>query len=316
MIAKYHKRSFAFAVPGLILQIACALVAALSASTPAPVKFILSMASLAGYALFTIGTCYYAVAKGYHPLWGAIAGVLSCFGLFMVAILPDRGGVVPDSMTPLPKIDVHARKLGSDADPIRQLLFACQSMAELLKYAKLDGSPGPFQTISEAAKLAGEGRKEEARTRLYGILGLPDLETRQILWIWSALRELGEQPERESAGEILGAVIEVPVQRAYNTLAAYRDGSARYLNYSGAAIVWDAPDPTIKALCQGFLDSTIRVSAGALPRTSVLLPKSGGQVTLLTRSGMHAVSDPPESVVKAAATLMMELINRAKDGNA
>jgi hypothetical protein len=214
-------------------------------------------------------------------------------------------------ITPFSKAETP--KLGSDGDPIRQALFACQQMKELLQHVKLDGSPGPFQTIAEAAKLADEGKKEDARLRLHGILALPNLETRIQLWVWSALRELGEQPDPKLAGEILGVVIEVPMQGAYDTLAAYQDGSARYLNFSGSAIIWDRPDTAVSGLCRAFIDSTVPASSQAKLRANALLPKSGMQVTLLTRSGMSVVSDPPEPIVKAGAALMMELMRRAKE---
>ena len=38
---------------------------------------------------------------------------------------------------------------------------------------------------------------------------------------------------------MLGAAAELPVNGAHDLLAAYRDGSARYLNYSGKAVVWE-----------------------------------------------------------------------------
>ena len=81
-------------------------------------------------------------------------------------------------------------KLGSEADPIRQALFACQSMEVLLQRLKLDGSTGPFQSFADAVQLAKAGKKEEAKSRFRGILGLPNVETRIQLWVWSALREL------------------------------------------------------------------------------------------------------------------------------
>jgi hypothetical protein len=214
-------------------------------------------------------------------------------------------------ITPFSKAD--APKLGSDGDPIRQALFASQTMKELLQRVKPGGSPSPFQTISEAAKLADEGDKQEARLRLHSILGLPNLETRVQLWVWTALRELGEQPDKKSGGEVLGVVIEVPMQGAYDTLAAYQDGSARYLNFSGSAIFWDAPDVKVKGLCHSFIDSTVSASSRAKPRKSVSIPKSGAQVTLLTRSGMYVISDPPQPVINSAASLMTELIHRAKE---
>jgi hypothetical protein len=205
-----------------------------------------------------------------------------------------------------------SQKLGSDGDPIRQGLFACQKMNELMQQVKLDGGESPFQSIADAAKLSNEGKKEEARSRLRSILDSAKLETRLQLWVWSALRELNEHPDMKFGSEILGVVIEVPMQAAYDTLAAYQDGSARYLNYSGRAIFWDAPDATIKQLCLALLAASATAGSRAKPRIDVALPKSGMQVTLLTRSGNYVVCDPPGPVVQAAQGLMIELIRRAK----
>jgi len=204
-------------------------------------------------------------------------------------------------------------KLGSEADPIRQALFACQSMEVLLQRLKLDGSTGPFQSFADAVQLAKAGKKEEAKSRFRGILGLPNVETRIQLWVWSALRELGEQPDIKSGEEILGVVMEVPMRGAYDTLAAYRDGSARYLNFSGSAIFWDKPDLQIKSLCEGLIASTIPERSRAVQRQNTALPKSGTQITLLTRSCMYVISEPPQSVINAGLALMLELTQRAKD---
>jgi hypothetical protein len=203
-------------------------------------------------------------------------------------------------------------KLGSDADPIRQGLFASQSMNELLQHVKLDGEPGPFQTLADAARLVDAGMKKEAISVLNGILSLPKVETRIQLWVWSALRGLGVMPESKAAWEILGVVVEVPMQGAYDTLAAYQDGSARYLNFSGKAIFWDKPDEVIGTLCRTLFQSAVSAGSQAKPRLSFALPKSGIQLTLLTRSGSYAISNPPESSVRAAAALMNELIKHAK----
>jgi len=202
-------------------------------------------------------------------------------------------------------------KLGSDSDLIRQRLFASQSMNELLRGIVLREGSGPFQSIASAARLSAEGKREKAISCLRDILSLHNLETRIQLWVWSALRELGEQPEASAAWEILGVVIEAPMKNAYDTLAAYQDGSARYLNFSGSSIFWDKPDEVIKGLYGALLRSAVPAGSRAKPRLSISLPKSGLQATLLTRSGIYVISDPPESVVKTAATLMRELIHRA-----
>jgi hypothetical protein len=215
-----------------------------------------------------------------------------------------------------PSSNPDAPQLGSEADWIRQALFACQSLKILVPRLKLNGRPGPFQTIADAVKLEDEGKKEEARTRLHTVLAVPNLETRIQLWVWSGLRELGEEPETKSGKEVLGVVVEVPMHGAYDTLAAYQDGSARYLNFSGKAIFWDKPDASIKLLCERLIASTIPESSRAVPRKDTVLPKSGTQATLLTRSGMYVVAEPPQSIMAPGSALMLELIKRVKETEA
>lgn len=207
----------------------------------------------------------------------------------------------------------EAQKLGSESDPIRQGLFASEPMNVFAQRLKLDGKPGPFQTFVEAVELASSGKKEEAKSRFRSILVLPNLEIRITLLVWSALRELGEDPDAKSAKEVLGVVAEVPMRGAYDTLAAYQDGSARYLNLSGAAIFCDARDEAVATLCRGFIASSVSAGAQAKPRTGVSLPTQGAQLTLLTRSGPYVVTEIPPTVMKPASALMLELMHRAKE---
>jgi hypothetical protein len=204
-------------------------------------------------------------------------------------------------------------RLGSEDDLIRQMLFASQSLKEQVKNSRLDGTPGAFQSIADSSKLVDAGKKDEAIALLRSVLDAPRLETRIQLWVWSALRELGQEPAPKFAYEVLGAIIEFPSGGSYDTLAAYVDGSARYLNFSGAAIFWDAEDSTIKAMCQSLVDSAIPISSRAKPRLSLSLPKGIAQVTILTRSGPFVIVSPPDSVIGTGAALMMELMKRAKE---
>lgn len=205
--------------------------------------------------------------------------------------------------------------LGSEADPIRQLLFASQSLRDQVRHMRPDGRTGSEQSIADAQRFVEEGKGPEAAARLRGVLDSPALETRMQLWVWAALRELGEAPKGRSAFEVLGAVLEMPSGGAYDTLAGYVDGSARYLNFSGKAIFWDAADPAVKRLCQALVDSTIPASARAKPRSSLSLPKRGTQVTMLTRSGPFVITAPPQGVVSAGGALMLELIRRSEEKN-
>jgi len=203
-------------------------------------------------------------------------------------------------------------KLGTNDDPIRRGLFACQTVKELLKTVKLDGRPGPFQTIAQASLLEEKGDKAEARSLLHNLLVVPGLETRIQLVTWLALRELGERPDAKAGTEVLGVILELPMQDGYDTLAAYQDGSARYLNFSGSAIFWDARDETVAALCRAFIAAGASAGTNAKPRDDISLPQSATQLTLLTRSGPYATASVPPSVMKAATALMIDLIQRAK----
>src|SRR6202050_1881199 len=201
--------------------------------------------------------------------------------------------------------------LGSNSDSIRQLLFASQSLQEQVKHMRLDGNLGRAQFIADAQRLVEDGKLREAIACLRRAMDSPTLETRTLLWVWSALRELGEKPDPKFAYEVLGVIVEMPQQAAYDTLAGYVDGSARYLNFSGKAIFWDAPDAVIQRLCQVLVDSTIPASRKAKPRTSLSLPSRGIQATLLTRSGPFVITAVSNAVVDAAGALMLGLIQRA-----
>jgi hypothetical protein len=202
-------------------------------------------------------------------------------------------------------------KLGSDGDPIRQMLFASQSLAEQVKRTRTNGSPSPFQSIADAYTLVITGKKPEAIAVLRGVLDLQQLETRTILWVWSALRELGEKPDPRFAFEVLGVILERPSGGAYDTLAAYVDGSARYLNFSGKAIVWDAPDPVIKKLCLTMVGLAFDANTKTQARSDLALPKRGDRATLLTRSGPFITIGIAPNLLNAGGSLMSELIRRA-----
>jgi hypothetical protein len=75
-----NRTSLTIGIPGLILQ---------------PIgNFVVGgdlglIVTLAGTALLIAGLCFYARGKGYHMAFGAL-GLLSCVGLFVLAVLPDK----------------------------------------------------------------------------------------------------------------------------------------------------------------------------------------------------------------------------------
>jgi hypothetical protein len=97
MIAKYNRKSLILGIPGLLLQLGCIFISNLiaakakSGGTPLPdsLALLLAVGSLTGALLLIIGLSFYAKAKGYSAVLGLL-GLLSCIGLLILALLPDK----------------------------------------------------------------------------------------------------------------------------------------------------------------------------------------------------------------------------------
>lgn len=206
----------------------------------------------------------------------------------------------------------HSALLGTNDDPVRMGLYACQPLKEFLHHVELDSRRGVFRALAATANLIDTGNPAEAINRLYGILKIRDLETRTILWVWTFLRELGERPDAKLGLEVLGVVMETPAGDGHDTLAAYIDGTASYLHHSGGGIFWNVPDSQVKKLCQHFIECTLAASYDAMPRADLTLPWAGAQITLLTRSGIYAFRHPSALISRTATELVTELTKRQK----
>lgn len=105
------------------------------------------------------------------------------------------------------------------ADAIYNLLF-CDDLAAF--QPKSGGKPadwqvvlfGPAQDPAKISVLAQDGRNES--------------RVRALAFTW--LRAHGRQTPK---GMVLGLVMEIPVANGLDVLAAYADGSVRYINHSG-----------------------------------------------------------------------------------
>lgn len=58
---------------------------------------------------------------------------------------------------------------------------------------------------------------------------------------------------------LLGVVVEVALDEGLDVVAAYPDGTARYLNHSGKAIVWESPNADTNQLIQNILQHSTTV---------------------------------------------------------
>ncbi len=180
----------------------------------------------------------------------------------------------------------------------------------------------PWATFATAAKNLTAGDHSSAGNSLKAVLGMSGLESRHYLQAWTTLRQLGIQPTEDRAKHVYGVVLDVPMPQGFDTLAGYEDQSARYLNFSGAAIVWEHPDGSLNShideLMKGGHSLARKIGPWEGPRPGL----SAGQarISVLTPSGIHfgqgpfnlIAGDPMGSrAIDAATSLMQALIAKA-----
>jgi hypothetical protein len=203
---------------------------------------------------------------------------------------------------------------------LRETLFGDLPLHE---WGARDGGTEPWNHFAAASASAQGGDRAGARAALEQVLAIPGLESRQYLQAWNALASLGVAPPPDQARRLYGVVLDVPVQQGLDTVAAYEDHSARYLNFSGAPIIWDAPGAAMDAHVDAMLNAgkTLVQQIGPWegPRPP-LLPVMA-RISLLTPSGLHFGQAPFEAftgdpmaapIIGAAMQLMQALIQQAE----
>lgn len=150
----------------------------------------------------------------------------------------------------------------------------------------------------------------------------PERETRLFLQAWHLARLAGLDPG-SAALDPLGVVVDMHTEEGLDTVAGFADGSARYLGYSGAGVVWEVPDAIVGGLVQELLFRALDVVAmtGPLEGSRPGPPGHGGaMISVLTPGGIHvgagsvyALSNDSRGgpVIAAAADLLRVLVERA-----
>lgn len=91
MDAALNSKSLKFGVPGIILQIVGNVMVRTQNPNQPNLAIVLGgvVIAIAGTILLIYGLSLYAKAKGHSP-WLGLLGLLSCLGLLVLALLPDR----------------------------------------------------------------------------------------------------------------------------------------------------------------------------------------------------------------------------------
>ena len=209
----------------------------------------------------------------------------------------------------------------ADVARFTELLFGDQTLDDLLtsvdKQAVLDGA---WMLLSKAADRMRQGEVGGAAEILLQVACNPKMETRILLWTWTALRRLGIHPKSYEADEIKGVVIQVPMKNGVDVLAAYADGTARYVNFSGKTIIWEITDATITTAIHKLLQSCKDLRGVPVAGSRTNPARDLVRVTLLTFNGNRFVEasmqsldlSPIEQVLGVGAELMANVIKRSE----
>lgn len=169
----------------------------------------------------------------------------------------------------------------------------------------------PWNVLMSAAPSENELRK---------ITEDESIETRQVLLAYQLLADQGYQAHGR---ELLGVVIEVGLDDGLDTLAAYKDGTARYINHSGRMIVWEAKNARAELLIDTLFDKSQSVVKNIGPWDKDRLPAPGvGNVRLsfLVSDGLYFGQGPFDvleadamgGLVIHAATRLMVFLTEQK----
>jgi hypothetical protein len=220
---------------------------------------------------------------------------------------------------------LFGKKQEAGSNPIRETLFGDMPLDQ---WPRDDSTSQefPWSAFALARSDLASGNQSTAFGRWRQILEHPALESRQYLQAWHFLRQHGQDPPPTIAKQVLGVVVEVAMPQGLDLLAAYADHSARYYNYSGAAVVWEHPDTSLDSAIEQLLDASRQVVAQIGPWEEgrpAPPPRDQARLSFLTPSGLHfgqgpmaALSrDPIGGRVLQLATLLMKALI-AKTNNA
>jgi hypothetical protein len=195
------------------------------------------------------------------------------------------------------------------------LLFADQDLDELVLETELDPA-GPLyaararlwegQYLDAATLAAGKGEPWSSfivsaarikgglsaqRTLIY-VAEKPEFETRVHLWAWSALRKTGYSPSALQSTDVLGFVVEVIVDGGRDALAAYQDGSVRFLGHANNIVIREKDDDT-KPLVDDLLSKAQPLmTVPPAPRKKTFVADTHVRMTALSALGLHTVEVP------------------------
>ena len=200
---------------------------------------------------------------------------------------------------------------------IRDTLFGDLPISEWPSDTNTTGEP--WASFVQARQYLEAKNKTSAITVLKKITDLPNLESRHYLQAWHFLRQLGVNPPDDKAKTVYGVVVEVGMQNGADIVAAYTDGTARYLHHLGRGEIWERPDSPLDTQIQALLVAGQKVAEhiGPWDKERPGPPEPDNvRLNMLTPSGLHfgyggfktLSEDPMGNAIISPATQLLQAL--------
>jgi len=182
----------------------------------------------------------------------------------------------------------------------------------------------PWVSFVKARKDLEARDNASAIVTLKKITEMPGLESRHYLQAWHFLRQLGVNPPEDKAKMVYGVVVEVGMENGADIVAAYTDGTARYLHHLGGGEIWERPDSSLDAQIQALLAAGQKVAGyiGPWEQERPAAPENGNvRLNMLTPGGLHfgyggfkTLSEDPmgNAIITPATALLQGLTSKRK----
>lgn len=121
--------------------------------------------------------------------------------------------------------------------------------------------------------------------------------------------------------ELLAIIVEIGLDSGLDVLAAYRDGSARYINHTGKILIWDARDTTSDQLMADFFSEGEKIvnKIGPWDKPRLPCPPTGKvRISFIVSDGLYfgegpiqvLFNDPIAAQALTCATQIMQYITQ------
>jgi hypothetical protein len=183
------------------------------------------------------------------------------------------------------------------AEALRPLLYGDVAPEQWRSPSGEPATAEPWRSFEQALAYMRAGDMARACGEWQRVTTMDGVGSRNVLQAWRFLRDAGIRPSAEVSADVIGVVAEVAVAGGHDLLAAYRDGSVRYLNYSGKVLVVE-PDATTAQLADA-VRRWLQVAQALAQVVDVWdqpqlppLPSGDSRIMMLTPLGMRFGQGP------------------------